>query len=337
MKRLINILLFLILFSCTYYFINGILEKKTGEVDSIVYFYKMKKEKFDALFIGGSHLGWNVNPAIIWKEKGILSINLVGNDLPFWNAYYYLKEALKYQNPKVVVLEVYAAVGNWAEYQHLEWAYNNIHFMKFNKNKIDAVLASRPDNHIPLLLGFPIYHSRKDLTKEDFTHFKYFISYYKKTYPNGYWPPFREVIPQEKPMDHIIKTDLRKELPEKQYKYLLEIIRLTNENKIPLLLFAAPYVITENDQEHFNTVAEIAKENNLKFRNYNVLYEEISFDFSTDISWGNHLYLSGVEKLSLHLSNILAKEYGIPDHRQDPEYAKWNIWADNVMEELNEK
>ena len=49
------------------------------------------------------------NTAVLYEEYGIAAFDLGGSIQPFWNTYYYLKEALKTQNPKVVAIEAYAA------------------------------------------------------------------------------------------------------------------------------------------------------------------------------------------------------------------------------------
>ena len=59
------------------------------------------------------------------------------------------------------------------------------------------------------------------------------------------------------------------------------------------------------------------------------LTEDIGIDYSTDTyDAGLHMNLSGAEKLSTYLGQVLQTQYDITDRRGDTELE--NIWADNI-------
>ncbi len=70
-------------------------------------FRNLEEDSLDILVLGSSHAYVDINPAVLWSEYGIAAYDLCGSNQPMWNTYYYLKEALKTQTPKVVVLEAY--------------------------------------------------------------------------------------------------------------------------------------------------------------------------------------------------------------------------------------
>ena len=70
-------------------------------------FYKMKKNTIDVLFLGSSHTASGFNPQDLYNEYGIRGYNLGSNSQNLWVSYYWLREALQYQSPKVVVLDCY--------------------------------------------------------------------------------------------------------------------------------------------------------------------------------------------------------------------------------------
>ena len=77
----------------------------------------------------------------MWDEYGIAAYDLGGTIQPLWNTYFYMKEALKTQTPKLIVLDCYTATLT-EEYQEESGMIKNTFGMKFSKNKIDAICAS---------------------------------------------------------------------------------------------------------------------------------------------------------------------------------------------------
>ena len=65
-------------------------------------------------------------------------------------------------------------------------------------------------------------------------------------------------------------------------------------------------------------------EHQLSFVDMNLKLEEIGMNWKTDsLDKGDHLNLSGAEKVSLYLGKYIAKEYDLPDHRGKSRYRDW--------------
>ena len=91
---------------------NGILMPKTYINNSVWpstskfnQFYDMDKDSVDVLFIGSSVVANAFSPQEIYDSYGIRSYNLASQQQSVFFNYYWLKEALKYQSPKVVVMD----------------------------------------------------------------------------------------------------------------------------------------------------------------------------------------------------------------------------------------
>ena len=69
-------------------------------------FYAEEENSLDFVFVGSSQMFTTVVPAVLWEEYGMTSYDFGANEQPMYLSYYYIKEALKYQNPKAIVLEV---------------------------------------------------------------------------------------------------------------------------------------------------------------------------------------------------------------------------------------
>ena len=80
--------------------------KSPHGVDQTRYLYVQPKNKIDVLFLGSSHVHCNVNTQLLWDEYGMAAYLMTGAEQPLWNSYYNLKEALKTQKPKLVVLDM---------------------------------------------------------------------------------------------------------------------------------------------------------------------------------------------------------------------------------------
>lgn len=70
-------------------------------------FYQMEKDSVDVLFLGSSCAAAGLNPQEFYDSYGIRSYNLGCEGQSLLTSYYWLEEALRFQSPKVVVLEVF--------------------------------------------------------------------------------------------------------------------------------------------------------------------------------------------------------------------------------------
>ena len=69
--------------------------------------YTSEKDSIDVIFIGSSHSFCSLNTGILWNDYGIASKNIGDSGQRFPTSYYYLLDALKTQNPKVVFIELW--------------------------------------------------------------------------------------------------------------------------------------------------------------------------------------------------------------------------------------
>ena len=121
------------------------------------------------------------------------------------------------------------------------------------------------------------------------------------------------------------------QLYEKTEKYYRMTIELAQENNIPILIVISPYAgISIQEQTCFNSAKEIAKEYNVPFINYNLLFDEIGLDYSTDMADGNHLNYRGNQKFSLEVGAYIKKNFDIIDHRGEADYQTWQNNADYI-------
>lgn len=329
-RKICKILCFLLILGILMSRFECIFNFKDGDgIFSLTKFYEQEKNSIDVMCFGSSHVFENVNTAILWDEYGIADFNLCGSIQPLWNTYYYMKEALKTQTPRLIVVDVYGAVQTEEYMDHSRIIKNN-YGLRWSLDKIESVkVSSSKDMWMDYLLEYPTYHSRySEIGRTDFV----------KDRGNEnmrYWKGFginSETTVFEEPV--LFDTGKTRELTDKVEEYLLKIIGLAKQNGVELLLVKTPYVITMEEQEKYNTVALIAEQNDIPLVNFNMYYEEIGIDFATDCADANHLNNKGNVKFTRYLADYIKKNYDIPDRRGDDNYQSYDLMADNYQQQV---
>lgn len=328
MKNFVRGLILLIVLISVFFVCEKTLMLKSEDgIEQMQSYYLQKENTVDVLFLGSSHIYCDINTGILWDEYGMASYDLGGAEQPYWNSYYFLKEALKTQRPKVVVLDITIPGIRSVQFQPENWVVTNLYGMKWNKNRIDATKASTLEQSYQRLL-FPMYtiHGRyNDLKKNDFIDINRDISY------KGF--DFRDNTRAfERPEVENV-TDLTP-MTEKEEKYFRLILELAKEENIPLLLISVPFAVNEDAQKIYNYTFEIGREEGIEGIDFNKLYDEIGMDFENDMADEFHLNIPGSKKFTTYLGKILKEKYSVPDHRGDEEYFSWNLDALNQRQEV---
>lgn len=329
-KNTIKVISFiLIVIFCSGFFIKAFHFKYGDGIYPLDVFYKQKEDSIDVMCFGSSHIFENVNTGVLWDEYGIASFNLCGSVQPLWNTYYYMKEALKTQTPKVMIVDVYRALED-REYADQSRIIKNNYGLKFSGDKINSIKVSAPkEEWVDYFLEYPTYHSRyNELTREDFVG-----SLGLKDFEN--WKGFglnTMTTPFTAPEN--ISTSEIGSISPKTEEYLQKIIDLSKEKSVPLLLIKTPYYTNIDDEKIYNRVQEIADSKDIPFIDFNMIYEQIGLNFSTDFADGDHLNHKGNVKFSDYLGKYLKGNYNIPDRRNDEAYVSYDIIAQNVRQRL---
>ena len=326
-KKIIRVVIFITIFAVIFAQVNTVLMKKVGHRAKLYQGLYNKENSYEVLLMGSSHMNSSINPNILWGQYGITSFNYGTGGQPIDVTYYLLREALKVQNPKVVVIDLYylGLTAPYGEEGYIRYVLDN---MKLSLNKVEAVVNCVPNDDIIHYL-FPLlkFHTRwKELTLEDFK-FNLEAAAYAKGFGAG-----REIygIDNKGDLDETAVLDI----PEKTEKYLYKFIELSKEYGFNLVFTNAPYDYTSNDSMDtwhkndaamFNRVSEIAAENNIPFINYSSKgkIEEIGFNFAEDMYNIGHENIWGSNKLSYNFAKFLQDNYDLTDYRGNEKYKKW--------------
>lgn len=282
-------------------------------------YYSLPRDTVDVLVLGTSHAGMNVSTKTMWDEYGIAGYRFWGSIQPIWNTYYYLLEALKYQSPKVVLLDAHSVTFQ-QEYGPYPVQVKNTIAMRLSKEKVENIWASVPQGERAFMLfGFPTYHNRyNQLTQEDFEYFP--------------WDSHKEIQVLSSETTEAIysfnildkdTTEGEIDLGEKEEKYLRMLLSYCKEHQIHLEIVASPYEITAIEQQKYRRVRSIAAEYGFDFTNFNECYQDYGIDPQQDFLDPGHFNKTGMPKYARALAELLKSKYDLPDRRQDPSHI-WN-------------
>ncbi|MBQ9773465.1 MAG: SGNH/GDSL hydrolase family protein [Clostridia bacterium] len=293
--------------------------------------YYNETTQHDVIFVGDCEVYESFTPPTLWEKYGITSYIRGSAQQLIWQSYYLLEETFERESPKVVVFNVLAM--KYAEPQ--DEAYNRMTLdgMKWSQSKIDAIKASMTEEESFLSYVFPLlrFHSRwSELTAEDW---KYLFSRDTVSH-NGYLMQ-TGVVP--KTSDREVGAT-SKTISDTCFDYLERMRVLCEENGAELILIKAP---TNNWRYHWydawdTQVREYAAQKGLAYYNFIGNEEEIGIDWTTDTyDAGIHLNVYGAEKLTSYFGEILQRDHGVPDRREDEALSR--VWEDKLAAYQKEK
>ena len=296
---------------------------------SIQRFYEIENDTVDVLVLGSSHAFETFNTSVLWKEHGISAYVLGGSMQPMWNTYFYLKEALKTQSPKLIILEGYACTFDFDESDYSRKV-KNCYGMKPSLNKLQAMLVS--SETIDPNFFFPLrnYAARySELNAVDFLG----------TQIN---PKYRDWMGFGDNYDRAVcenvtfaKTDRTAVMTEKTEEYYRKILRLAEDRNRPLMVVISPYPdVNEEEILLYNSAEIIAGEYNASFINYALDPGEWGLDFSVHCADPHHLNEVGNRIFTGQVADHISAVYSIPDHRGDMRYESWERGSEYIDETL---
>lgn len=320
-KSIITVSCFILIFSLIFNHFQKIYSFKFADgIYGLKAFYNQEDNINDVIFIGSSNIFENINTQILWDEFGIASFDLAGSMQPMWNSYYYMKEALKTQSPRLFVLDLLGVLWE-GDYLDSSRIIKNTYGMKNSLDKIEAVKISAPKaNWNDYLWEVPTYHIRyQELTAGDYL-------------PNNGTPNWEswkgfgintETMVCDRPEG--FETDETLDISSKSEKYLRKICQLCRDNDVELLLIKTPYVTDIDSTMKYNRAAEIGAEYGVPCVDFNYYYDEIGLDFNTDLGDGLHLNYRGNIKFTRYLAEYIESQYDIPDRRGEDSYESYDI------------
>ena len=284
-------------------------------------FYDEPKQTVDVLIVGGSHAMCALSPTEIYRDTGLTAYNLSTWSQPVWVSYHYVREALKYQSPKVVLIDAFGSFYDKSYLtgvdvdlvsdDHAQLMKPSLNLLAMNLARRRVQVTRKPWSEY---LNIAKYHSRiTELTREDFDK----IFQDDSTTGKGFGPFYttEDFSSYTYPV-----TDAQEPLYPAAEAYLVKLLQMLQEKDIIPVLVKLPHVADEKDIALVNTVARIAAENNVAFLDF-CSTNALGLDLATDYADHGHLNYLGAQKATAVVAEFLNGLGLVPEHDADTEAA----------------
>ena len=303
-KRAVGILLFFLLLWRCLYVTSNVLVPARNSSDNIKALYYQKKNTVDLLVLGTSHTYRGFYPMTLWEDCGISRIGLGTSLQPFAATYYLLKEGLRVQKPKVVVLELYGC-----QYEN-DYGSEKIGLFQSAVNQI-------PLNFTKLELWWN--QLRKDFSWEEQIKYLFPIldNHMRWTELKASDFCFRDYEKGGKPVSNLKaqrpgeEVTGKLELNPTAMEYLKKMIDLCEEKQVPLIGLVIPMADSEDYEKmcaRINTACAYAESRGVKVYQMQEVAQGMELDYETDFFNDGHLNISGGRKLTKWFEKELAGE-----------------------------
>ena len=290
--------------------------------------FHWEEDSLDVVFLGSSHVYLGIQPMQLWKDHGIASYDASSGaqTIPF--SYYVLREVLRTQHPKLVVLDSYFMCADPADAQD--------HSLREVTDAMDMFSPIRQECLSDLLpkikrkeklwtfyFTFGVYHTRwEELTRKDFLRETDVLRGAKIR-----WDHNPVIVPE--------MQEVPRGILDVNMDYFERIVRLCREEGAEFLLISIPFTkIRENPEEieiamagelgMVKSLELYTEEHGIDMLNCFRLKEVLSFDEEKDFRDKDHLNTYGALKLTDYLGKYLKENYRLPDHRGEEKYASWD-------------
>jgi hypothetical protein len=262
-------------------------------------------------FLGSSHCYRSFNPKIFDDVLKTTTFNMGSSSQTPITSYFVLKEILKTQKPKYVVMEIYWRT--FASDEQFTNATYNLEYMRDRRNKIEFLRHGyQPRDLINFL--FPSFRYRNNVQDA----LRSLMGKTVASEPGDIYDGKGFVAnPTIISKDNLVKNNHfkdyvfdPKELKARNLEYLKKIIRLCKSENIQLVFVTSPLPPSslngiQNYSDIYDYFLNIAHDEGISYLDYNVLAEHDMF-FDADFKDDNHLNVSGVAKISSDLAGKLA-------------------------------
>lgn len=284
------------------------------------------ESNLDMIYVGGSSVYTYWEPLKAWDDYGFTSYAYATDNLPSDSTEFYIKEALKTQDPKLFVVELKA----FSEFDPEVFEYklrngsDSLDWYSINRWKyISNYLTYHPadENTDVLSLYFDIvkYHANHSCLSDPL-NWEY-CDNEAVCYDKG----FRLMEGYEKldkPVDYM--TEERYEMPPEDTELLNHLLDYCDKRNLQVLFVLSPMVVDAAQMGIYNTMQDIVEKRGYGFLNANEYYDEMSIDFSTDFINARHVNCYGAEKYTRFLGKYIIDHYDMPDNRDNVAYTSWH-------------
>ena len=287
------------------------------DVDYGASFHSLPENSMDVIVLGSSHAQYSFVPSFFYEDTGLYSYVMGSACQPLEVSYEMLKEALKTQSPKIVILETYTAMPLrsiceadvcYVKGQYLmtgEEKYNTINYLEEDKAKTYYNDFINLHNNWKNIESIDDLKPSKKLQKLDSNIVDNFGHVYLEPAPlDNYWRAAT------------FKSKEEVELDELDLISLNNIYSLCKENNIELILYKTPIDSMDiTNQSYLHKVWEWADANEVPYLDFFALQEKLDFNMWI-YSDSYHCFINGAGVVTGEIADFIKQNYDI-DHQEN--------------------
>ena len=330
-KIIIFIAIFLVLLVHVSYMCRGTLSHTRNNLSG---YYGMEKNSLDLVIFGTSGTFSSYAPMEAYETCGYTSYNFSTNVMGADTMSYAIKEIVKTQRPKAIVIDIYPFIMRHVVksgfLDETATRYNTDGY-KYSFNRINMISNIVPfEDKITYYLDIIKYHDNTF----DFSNF--FSE--TKNLDKGYNSLDYGLEKEPTLTDEVIAIDPM--LEECLDKLLDECKKIHDKYGIEISFIFYPYADL-NDQypeslQNVNYIEDKLTNLGYDFINCQDFRDDFSLDVSLDYWDAGHFNINGAEKVSRVVAPIFADKYSLSDHRGEAAYSSWDndvaYWEHNKEE-----
>ncbi len=330
MKRKDFLLIIVFIIICIFvdniigYSLDKLPKKDNRDLDGYMWrdLYKSKENSIDMMFVGSSHARFAFDTSLFDKKLGKNTFNLSTPDQTPLAGYYALKQALKYQKPKMIIYEAYwnkmctddnTTAANFIydymkdEFLKLKLMYSLKEDNKFKDFFLNSYVKSykhrqKLNNFLNRAINGDVLSCSSTVADiNDFGKIKYGGKGYLET---------DVVVSPNQLNNSSFKRTKNYNFNNKQLEYFQNTIDLCKENNIKMLIVTAPMPLktlsfVKEYSSYSKKINDIALKNNVKYIDYNIInMSQNLFDDSCFMD-SNHMNSKGAQTLDLLLLDVI--------------------------------
>ncbi len=311
------VLVMAIVFGC-YEYLNKVFYNR--EIKGGDDFRALPENSLDVVVLGSSHAQYSFVPSFFYYDSGLYSYVMGSSCQPYEVSYEMLKEVLKTQSPKLLVMEVFTAMPMSSMCEG-ESCYVRASNMMTGEERITTIGYLSEEKAEEYKNEFFNYHNDWK-TSEDYSIIlpSNVLKENKLDGDFGYvYQENEEGLPWNWWFVKKYKNDIDVELDKTDADSLNKIYELCKENGIEMLLYKTPIdSISQEDQSYLHKVWQWADDNNVNY----IDFTEDCVDLNLFIQYhldSYHAYVSGASIITEHIAEKI-DEYGYSfEHEQNKE------------------
>lgn len=300
--------------------------------------YYAEKTKLDIVCIGASSTFVYWSPLVAWQEFGITSYNLAHRSMPPESFLTCLQEALKYQKPTLIILDIrpFIYTDTKRSESQIRFATDNMNY-SFNRNALisdvvpDRIVENGDTNLFNYIFDISKYHTNwKALNQEMVIRFNNRSENYLKGFE------FEDLVDMDM-VDFVDVSNVYDSTPPDEYILCLfeELLSYVSTLETEVIFTVSPYDEGVSGRERYNYYESRILEMGWQFINTNNYLQDMDIDSYVDYFYDSrHMNIFGAEKYTKFLGTYILQHFRLQDHRDDEAYHQWNedyiVWEQQV-------